>query len=145
MAAWKQLGRRLGGCGRTSRCSGSLLPISRPWSNLEPTAEIANLLYRRNASPALAAVTALPISRSAVATRAGCGECVAAEPDIFERILAHAESGTTLIIATPPSPGGARPAEAGPSEHDREYHALGKGQMVAYSARSQIRVILPST
>ena len=98
--------------------------------------EIANLLYRRNVSPALAPVTALPLPDPQKRLALVAANLKPPAPDVVKRILAHAEAGTTLIVAT--ARHAAVVAVAGlkqvRSEQDREYYALGKGQVVAYQA-----------
>lgn len=136
-AAWEQLGRT----GRWLRENEALfrqpsLPIVT--ALVDPgaaTAEIANLLYRRNVSPLLAPAAAPPppdpqrrLALVAVNLRQPA-------PETVKRIMAHAEAGSTVIAATLPAQQWWKGSVAGPplrSEKDREFYAAGKGQLVAY-------------
>ena len=97
-------------------------------------AEIANLLYRHNASPALASAANPPapdpLRRLALVA-------VSIHPPgagIRRRILSHAEAGTSLIVDAP----GENAWWHDPqlklvrSQEDRDFYSLGRGQVVAY-------------
>jgi hypothetical protein len=98
------------------------------------SAEISNLLYRRNASPALCAVSAIPLPDPRKRIALVAANLRPPSAGQVKQILAHAESGAILIAATPPAQqwwqvAGLRQIK---SEKDREFYALGKGQLVAY-------------
>jgi hypothetical protein len=135
VAAWDQLGR-------TARWLKENIKLFRQPSvptvtaliEPGPTAEIANLLYRRNVSPALAPVTAPPAPDPQRRLALVAANVKPPAPDVVKKILAHAEAGSTLIVATASSQewwrvAGLKPTKA---EKDRDYFALGKGQIVAY-------------
>jgi hypothetical protein len=98
------------------------------------TAEIANLLYRRNVSPALAAVTAVPAPDPQNRLALVAANLTPPPSEVVKRILAHVDAGTTLVVATMPTQQWWKVAGLKQSreEKDRDYFALGKGQMVAY-------------
>ena len=134
VAAWEQLGR-------TARWLRSNVALFRQPSIpivialVEPgvaTAEIANLLYRRNVSPALTGVIPAPDPQKRLALVAA--NLKPPTTELVQRILAHAEAGTTLIVATMPSQQWWKVAglKQVREEKDRDYYALGKGQVVAY-------------
>jgi hypothetical protein len=97
-------------------------------------AEIANLLYRQNASPALASAANPPApdaSRRLALVAVGIHPPSAG---IRRRILSHAEAGTSLIVDAP----GENAWWHDPqlklvrSQEDRDFYSLGRGQVVAY-------------
>ena len=93
----------------------------------QATAEIANLLFRRNASPTLARADDPPPphpDRLAVVA----ANLRPPAPPVWARILAHAEAGAS-VVATGFNTGGRSPAR---SEPDREFYPVGRGQVVAY-------------
>ncbi len=101
----------------------------------EESAEILNLLFRQNASPAVCAVDALPApdpKRRMVVVAAGIA---APDADARRRILAHAAAGATVVAETP---AGSEPwwRRAGMKlerdEPDRATWRLGQGRVVAY-------------
>ncbi len=88
-----------------------------------PTAEVANLLFRRNASPALAATPPVPdpLRRKVL---------VAVElkdPD-FRRLIPHAQAGTTVVVNRRP-PFSRQPNRV---ETDRDFYTIGRGRLVVY-------------
>ena len=121
MEAWKQLGQT----GRWLRENIALFRQNVPPTIMvlvesgEQTPEIANLMYRRNASPALCAVAALPAPdpRSRIALVAA--NLRTPDPAVAKRILTRAEAGTTVIADHPwwRTPG-MKPVR---SEANREY------------------------
>lgn len=134
--AWKQLGRTA----RWLRENIALfrqpsLPIVTALVDTGPaTAEIANLLYRRNVAPALAAVTAIPAPDPQKRLALVAANLNPPGPELVERIMAHAAAGSTLITATAPARQWWRVAGLKQlrKEADRDYYSLGKGQVVAY-------------
>jgi hypothetical protein len=135
LAAWSQLGR-------TAKWLQEHIALFRQPSLpiitalVEPgaqTAEIANLLYRRNASPLLWNASAPPPpddpgSRLALVA----ANLKPPAPAVTQQILAHARAGASLVVA------GRQPWWKAPdlqpvrSEEDRDFFGLGKGQVIAY-------------
>jgi len=98
------------------------------------TSELANLLYRRNASPRLERADRPPMP-----SPERCPVLVAADirppqPEIRKRILAHAQAGASVVTAAAPRNAWWTEAALKPirSEPDRDFYALGRGQVVAY-------------
>jgi hypothetical protein len=132
ITAWRQLGRTARWLREQSSLLGQpMFPILT--QVVEPgkeTAEIAKLLYRRNASPALVAVDGIPppdLDRRLVLVAAGLKSPSA---ETRRRILAHAERGATVVV------NGAgwttdrdRPVRTQP---DRDFFAVGQGHLVVY-------------
>ena len=88
------------------------------------TAEIANLLHRRGASPALVSAQQIPKGGVHALVAAGMKQVPAA-------VFAHAAAGGTVIIDTP-APTAAKLTK---KEPDRDFLSLGKGRIVAYRKR----------
>jgi len=97
-------------------------------------AEIANLLYRHNASPALASAANPPapdpLRRLALVA-------VSIHPPgagIRRRILSHAEAGTSLIVDAPGENAWWHDLQLKlvRSQEDHDFYSLGRGQVVAY-------------
>jgi hypothetical protein len=136
LAAWKQLGQTA----RWLRENISLfrqptVPIVT--ALVEPgeeTAELANLMYRRNVSPALAASTAVPLPNPGTRRVVVAANLKQVDAALARRILAHAEMGSAVVVASNASepwwrvPG----LKLQRSQRDREFYTLGKGQVVAY-------------
>lgn len=128
LTAWKQLGRT-GAWLREHRpmFQQPVVPIiSLLVEDGEETPELANLMYRRNASPALWRADAIPQPGICEVLVAANLERVTA-PD---KILAHAAGGAT-VVATGDwwKKAAAKPVK---SEEDRDYYSVGKGRIVAY-------------
>ena len=91
------------------------------------TPEIANLLFRRNASPALEPLDQTPPpdpSRRLALVAANTRPLTA---QTRARILAHAEAGTSVISNMLGSLG--KPVR---SQEDRDFYKVGRGEVVAY-------------
>jgi hypothetical protein len=135
--AWHQLGRTA----RWLREKISLFrqpsfPIITALVDTSPaSAEIANLLYRRNASPALASVTAIPSPDPQRRLALVAANLKAPSAEQVKQILAHAEAGATVVAATAPTQQWWKVAGLKQirSERDRAYYSLGKGHVVAYN------------
>jgi hypothetical protein len=129
VAAWQQLGRT----GAWLRKNVGMfrqptVPIvTAVVDKGEASAEIANLLYRRNVSPALRAVTAIPAPDPATTLALVAVNLESPSPEVLRRIYTHAEYGATVISTNVPA--GRKPVRA---EQDRIYYSAGKGQVVAY-------------
>jgi hypothetical protein len=136
LEAWRQLGR-------TARWLDAHVSLFRQATFpcitvlVEPDAglaEITNLLYRHNASPALASAASPPapdpLRRLALVA-------VSIHPPgagIRQHILSHAEAGTSLIVDAPGGNAWWRDPQLKlvRSQEDREFYSLGRGQVVAY-------------
>jgi hypothetical protein len=97
-------------------------------------AEIINLLYRQNTSPALAPAANPPApdpSRLLALVAVGIQ---APRAEIRSRILSHAEGGTSLIVDAPGDNAWWRDPQLklDRRQEDRELYSLGRGQVVAY-------------
>lgn len=92
-----------------------------------PTAEIANLLHRRGASPALVSARQIPQTPSG-----GIQALVAAGmKQVPAAVFAYAAAGGTVILDAP-APSAAKLTKREP---DRDFLSLGKGRIVAYRKR----------
>ncbi len=131
LAAWRRLGSTAAWLKQNAGLFGrpALATIT---ALVEPgglTAELANLLYRRNASPLLAPAADPPPP--------GRVQCLVAcslkppTPEIGRRIFAHATAGATVVIDSTPDPAW----KLAKQERDRNFYTLGKGQVVAYHKR----------
>jgi hypothetical protein len=136
VAAWQQLGRTARWLRENiALFRQSALPIVTALvESGTATAEIANLLYRRNVSPALAPAAAPPAPDPQNRLALVAANVRPPQPDLIARIMKHAEAGTTVIVATPAAQQwwrvpGLKEIRA---ERDREFYTLGKGQVVAY-------------
>jgi hypothetical protein len=136
VAAWNQLGRTVKWLReKIDLFRQPSFPIVTAVVDDGPaSAEIANLLYRRNASPALVPVAAIPSPEPQKRLALVAANLKAPAADAVKRMLAHAEAGTTLVAATLPSQqwwkvSGLKQIR---SEKDRDFYALGKGKVVAY-------------
>lgn len=101
---------------------------------LEQSGEILNMLYRRNASPAVVPVTAIP-PLSPGRYRAAAAANVPPPPAGQKRLLDFARAGGLLMTA--PAEGASawwvtRDARQTRAQADRDWYALGKGMLVAY-------------
>ena len=136
LAAWQQLGKTA----RWLRENITLfrqpeIPIvTAVIDSGSASAEIANLLYRRNASPALVSTERIPTPEPQKRIAVVAVNLKPPAPDVAKRILAHAESGAIVIVATAPAQQWWRGAglKQTRTEKDRDYFGLGSGQIVAY-------------
>jgi hypothetical protein len=135
-AAWEQLGR-------TARWLRKHIEVFRQPTlpivtalvdSGTATAEIANLLYRRNVSPALASVTAIPSPDPQKRLALVAANLKVPNSEQIAKAMAHVEAGSTFIVATPTAQQWWRVTGLKPlrTERDREFYSLGKGQIVAY-------------
>jgi hypothetical protein len=98
------------------------------------SAEIVNLFYRNNASPALATAANPPAPdplRRLALVAVGIHPPSAG---IRKRILSHAEAGTSLLVDAPGENAWWRDPRLKRvrSQEDRDFYSLGRGQVVAY-------------
>lgn len=96
--------------------------------------EIANLLYRRNASPDLARADSPPPPEPERRLALVAANIAPPTAPVRARILAHAEAGASVIVASGEnsawwSDGRLKLARREP---DRDYYTLGRGQLLAY-------------
>lgn len=134
LAAWKQLGQT----GRWLREHSQLFrpPVVPIITTLvEPggeTPELANLMYRLNASPALVPAAAPPAPDPAA--RLVLVAANLEQPVKVDRVLAHASAGTIVVAAAGEKHQWWAKAVSKPvrSEEDRDFYSIGKGQLVAY-------------
>jgi hypothetical protein len=91
------------------------------------TAEIANLLCRRNASPAIEPASNPP---APVPQRLAIVAVKLASPNeaVRRRILAHAEAGSAVVVNQWPTADLKRTR----SNEDRDFYAVGRGQLIVY-------------
>ena len=96
--------------------------------------EYANLLFRRGASPRLVRAADVP------APSADCLAMVAAgikkpEPEVADKLLAHAKAGAFLVVDARGESPWWRQGEMKPvkEQADRTFFSLGKGTVVAYT------------
>ncbi len=134
--AWRRLGRTA----KWLRANAPLfrqpaLPLVTLLVDASDTSiEIANLCYRFNVSPALAAADNPPVPdprNRLVLVAAGIA---APKGDARRRILAHALAGATVVVEGLEANAWWRTAGMQPrhTDPDREFFAAGRGQVVAY-------------
>jgi hypothetical protein len=131
LAAWSSLARTAAWLRENEKLFGRpTLPTLT--AIVEPgyaSTEIANLLFRRGASPSLVAATSLPApdpERIPVLAAAGLKAVPPAALD-------HAAAGATVVIDSAP----AKSWSVVKQDTDRTIFSLGKGQVVAYHKRIQ--------
>ncbi|MGD0127051.1 MAG: hypothetical protein ABSF46_16960 [Terriglobia bacterium] len=97
-------------------------------------AEITNLLYRQNTSPALAPAANPPAPDASRLLALVAVGIQAPGAEIRQRILSHAEAGTSLIVDAPGENAWWRDPQLklDRRQEDRELYSLGRGQVVAY-------------
>ncbi len=138
-AAWRQLGR-------TARWLRDHAPIfTEPTVPIittlvepgEETAEIANLLFRNNASPALQPVTAPPPPDPQRRLAVVAVNLHSGRPAKAAEILAHAMAGSTVVLDDNGEPAWwkSAPVKHIREEYDRNFYRLGAGQLVVYKER----------
>jgi hypothetical protein len=134
--AWEQLGR-------TARWLRENIALFRQ-SNIPivtalvdqgaASAEIGNLLYRRNASPALVSAAAPPPPDPHLRLAIVAANLKQPDAQLARKILAHAEAGGIVVAAALPSQAWWKVPALKPvrSEPDRDFFSLGTGQVIAY-------------
>ena len=128
--AWKQLGRTTRWL-RENRPVFEQPTMPRVTLLVEPgaeTAEIANLMFRRNGSPALAPAGDPPPPDPARIPVLVAVELKTPSPATWKRIYAHAEAGATVIANSFKDPR-RKPVRI---QEDRDFYKLGRGQVVNY-------------
>ena len=135
LAAWRKLGRTAVWLRENAAVFGQPIEstITLLVENKADSLEIAKLAYRQNVSPAVVAAANPPAPDPARLELVAVGiDAPAANARL--RILANAEAGTTLVVDAQGDQAwwrapGLRFLREDP---DRNYYALGKGQVVAY-------------
>ena len=137
LTAWRKLGRTARWLKKhRALFGGAVLPaITLLVDEGEATVEIANLMMRQNASPALEPAGSPPApdpERRAVVVAVSLA--AAPSEDVRNRILAHADAGSTVITDRGEGTPWWRASELRVvrDEPDRETYALGRGRVVAY-------------
>ena len=136
LEAWRQMGQTARWLGRNGElfCQGTFPIITALVEADEGLAEIISLLYRHNASPALASAANPPgpdpmrrLALVAVGIHAPSAE-------IGKRLMSHAEAGTALIVDAAGAEAWWRDARLKlvRKQEDRDFYSLGRGQVVAY-------------
>jgi hypothetical protein len=96
-----------------------------------PTAELANLAYRRGCSPALVTALNPPAPDPSKIQVLVAASVKALEGVAWRRVLAHAEAGATVVVDSKPEAAW----KVARKDEDRTFYSLGKGQVVAYHKR----------
>lgn len=134
--AWRQMGRTAQWLGKNADLfRQATFPIIT--ALVEPdegSAEIISLLYRQNASPALASAANPPAPDPSRRLALVAVSIHPPEPAIRRRLLRHAEAGTTLVVDAPGADAWWRDARLKlvRKQEDRDFYSLGLGQVVAY-------------
>ena len=136
LAAWRRLGRTARWLIEHGRLFGQpTFPVITLLVEANGgLAEVSNLLYRQNASPALAPAANPPSpDPSRVLALVAVG-IQAPRAEIRRRILSHAEAGTSLIVDAAGDNAWWRDPRLKPvkRQEDRDFYSLGRGQVVAY-------------
>jgi len=136
MGAWRRLGRTAHWLEKHASflrqaTFPAITALVEPDSGL---AEIANLLYRHNASPALASAANPPAPDPLRLLALVAVGIHPPEAGIRRRILDHAEAGTSLIVDAPGEDAWWRDPQLKlmRRQGDRDFYSLGHGQVVAY-------------
>lgn len=139
LAAWRDLGRTARWLKQNRDLFGHpVLPrITALVDEGEDSAEIANLLCRQNASPALESADAPPLPDPARRAIVVAASLSAPRPEACRRILAHAEAGSTVVVDRGQGEPWWRAAglRLKRDEDDRETYSLGSGAVVAYKEK----------
>ncbi len=130
-AAWAQLGKTARWMReRTAWFRQATLPrVTVVVDHSELPAELVNLMYRRNVSPALVSPAGVP------APHPECKVLVAADLETMAaatraQVLAHAQAGATVVFtAQEPDPAW----KLVKTEEDRRFFQVGRGQVVIYT------------
>ena len=136
LAAWRRLGRTARWLVENHRLFGqpTFPTITVLVEANDGLAEITSLLYRQNASPALAPAANPPApDPSRVLALVAVGIQARGE-EARRRILSHALAGTSLIVDAPGKDAWWRDAQLklAKRQEDREIYSLGRGEVVAY-------------
>ena len=136
LAAWRALGRTARWLAeRASQFHRPVLPaVTLLVEPGEATAEIANLMYRHNVSPALAPAASPPLPDPSRLLALVAVSIKPPKAAAAKRILAHGEAGAAVVVDTPGDGAWWRVAGLKPfrKQEDRDFYSLGRGQVVAY-------------
>jgi hypothetical protein len=100
----------------------------------ETTAEVANLMYRQNVSPALAPVAAPPAPHPERIRILVAVSVETPPPQAKSTILSHAAAGATVVVDAAGDKAWWRDSRLtlARREEDRDFYSLARGQVVAY-------------
>ncbi|HWR50012.1 MAG TPA: hypothetical protein VN428_02825 [Bryobacteraceae bacterium] len=136
LADWKRLGRTAFWLKKHSELFGlpALPQITMLVDDGESAAELANLMFRQNASPAVEPVGKPPAPDPSRRLAVVAASISVPSPDIAQRILAHAGAGATVVTDRGEGPPWWRAPglQLAREEKDRETYTLGRGRVVAY-------------
>ncbi len=134
--AWRQMARTAQWLGKNASlfCQATFPIITVLVEPDEGQAEIVNLLYRHNASPALASAANPPAPDPSRRLALVAVSIHPPDPGIRRRLLSHAEAGTPLIVDAPGANAWWRDSRLKlvRKQEDRDFYSLGRGQVVAY-------------
>jgi hypothetical protein len=136
LEAWRQMGRTVKWLSRNADLFRQpVLPTVT--ALVEPdqgSAEIVNLLYRQCASPALAKAATPPAPDPQRCRALVAAGIEAPSGEVRRRILSHAVAGASVLVDAPDAKAWWRDPQLKlvRSQEDREFYALGRGQVVAY-------------
>lgn len=135
-AAWKRLGETAKWLSQNSAhwqqpVVGTATQVVEPG---ETTAELANLLYRRNASPRQTTLADLPKPSPAIACVVAAS-ITAPKSELAARVLAHASAGGSVVVDDPAPNAWWRTAglKQVKKQEDRTFYSCGKGAIVSYN------------
>ncbi len=136
LEAWRQMGRTAQWLGKNASlfCQAAFPIITVLVEPDESQAEIVNLFYRHNASPALASAANPPAPDPSRRLALVAVSIHPPGPGIRRRLLSHAEAGTPLIVDAPGANAWWRDSRLKlvRKQEDRDFYSLGRGQVVAY-------------
>jgi hypothetical protein len=138
VAAWKQLGLTAKWLADNKALFGIDAPpiLTAVVESGRPTAEIANLLFRRNGSPRLVHG---PPTRLTPSTRVLVTTAIKPPaPQSAVRMLEHVSLGGVTLVTDDPSPNAwwrSPQLKAVKTQTDRVFYSLGKGTIVAYNRK----------
>ncbi len=134
--AWRRLGRTAGWLKRHAHLFGRpVLPaITLLVDGSDATAELANLMARQNASPALESAASPPAPDPGRRFVVVAASLSGVQAEARKRILAHADAGATVVTDRDESGPWWRVPELAleRDEPDRETYRLGRGKVIAY-------------
>jgi hypothetical protein len=136
LAAWRRMGKTAKwlSANQALFCRPSLPIVTVLVDASDTSEEIAHLCYRQNVSPALVDAASPPAPDPSNRLVLAAVNIAAPTGNARRRILANAEAGTAVVVdgsgehAWWRVPG----LKLLRSDHERDYYALGKGQVVAY-------------
>ncbi|MFN0165628.1 MAG: hypothetical protein ACKV22_04280 [Bryobacteraceae bacterium] len=129
LAAWRDLGSTARWLGQHANLFGqpTLPAITVLVDHGDATAELVNLMYRRNASPALADASNPPPPHPDRLVVVGA-DLVNPTAETRAKLLDHARAGASVILTGAADPGW----KTIRAQEDRTFYQAGKGQVVLY-------------